>query len=295
MPEIGNNIIKANVDLVDETFDVSQSENYSLSIQIEQDRFAFCVFNTVIKKYIVLRSYPLPSNIDLYSIDAKNSPVSPHRAIFENDDLLTLKYKNRGNVWVSSRCTLMPEHLFDNTQAGSYMAFNHGTVADEQVLQNHIRAAALYNVFSYPKKLTELLNFYQPNIGLFHHATPFIRTNIADLASWGRTAMAVYCYSGYTDILAVKNGKLQYYNTFQTNTVDDALYFLTLVSNMLKVDMLSTKLVYFGNNRQNTAILEKYVHRVVECEPVNSVTYSHYISESFRKDFINLFNLYGCE
>ena len=295
MPVIGNKIKKAaDIDMIDETFDVSQSENYHLSIQIEQDNVSFCVLNTVIKKYIVLRNYPLP-DIDHLSILDYKSFLKECKSIFENDDMLRLKYKSSSNLWISSRCTLVPEYLFDDEEAGSYMAFNNGAVADEQVMQNRIKDARLYNVFSYPTTLTAWLKEYQPNIRFFHHATPFIKSVVSDMSASGKAVLAVYSYAGNMDVMVVQNGKLMFYNTFQTSNVNDMIYYLTLVSNTLKIDMLSTKLIFFGNDKRIAAKLEKYVNRVVECGPTNVVTYSHYISDTFRKDFINLFNLYGCE
>ena len=295
MPEIGNKIqITADIDMIDETFDVSQSENYHLSIQIEQFNVTFCVLNTVIKKYIVLRSYVIPK-IDVLSVFDAISFVNECKSFFDNDEMLRLKYKSSSALWVSPRCTLVPENLFDNDETDAFMTFNNGVVDDEHIMQNHIKAAKLYNVFSYPKSLTAFMKEYQPNIRFFHHATPFIKSIISDTASSGKVIMAVYYYSDNMDVITVQNGKLLFYNTFQTSTVNDMVYYITLVSNVLKIDMPSTKLMLLGNDKQKTELFENYMNRVVVCEPLSVVTYSHYISESFRKNFINLFNLHGCE
>jgi len=283
MPEIGNKIERADIDLIDETFDISQSENYHLSIQTGQDRLTFCVLNTVIKKYIVLRSYRL-SKIDI-SLSA--TIVNACRAIFEKDDLLGLRYKSSSFLWVSPRSTLVPEEFFRHNAATDYLAFNHGTAADEHALQNHIKSAKLHNIFSYPKALISLLQLYRPNIKLFHHATTIIENIVAD----SKNNMAVHFYTDHIDVIAVKNGNLQYYNTFRINAVDDAVYYFTLVANMLKTDMQSIKLVVLGKSNE---AFDGFVGRVVESEPLDAITYSHYISEQYRKEYINLFNLYGC-
>ena len=290
MSATGNKIVKAkaDIDLIDETFDVSQSENYYLSVQTGLDRLSFCVFNTVINKYVVLRSY-LVSGLNL------DSMTTDCRAIFEKDDLLGLRYKNSSHLWISPHFTFVPEHLFDSNEADLYLTFNHEVAANEQTLQNYVRPAGLYSVFSYPETLTALLKLFQPDINLFHHTTPFIENLIRGRipSSISKLGMAAYFYSGNLDIVLVKNNKLLFYNTFEINAPADSVYYLTIVANQFEIDLSSTKLMYAGSLKDmspETVILKDYVE-VVECEPPDTVTYSHYMQEPMRKNFINLFSL----
>ena len=288
MPEIGNKITETDIDLVDETFERSQAGSYHLSIQIEPGRLSFCVLNTVLNKYIVLRNYPL------FSTDP-HALVSECSCIFENDELLGLRYKSSSHLWVSPRCTLVPEHLFDPDNEDSFLEFNHGTTAGEQVLHNYIRPIGLYNLFSYHESLMALLRIFQPDVKLFHHATPFIES--VGMSSLSKTRMAVCFYSKYLDIAVVENSELLFYNTFQINTPEDSVYYFVGVSNLFKINLLQIKLIYAGNFKHmppEVTILKDYVERIIEQEPSNAVTYSHYISDTFRKNFINLFNLYVC-
>ena len=286
MPETGNKTVEPDINLVDETFDISQAGSYHLSIQTEPGRLSFCVFNTVINKYIVLRNYPLTD---------PHALVSECSYIFENDELLGLRYKSSSHLWVSKRCTLVPEHLFDSGDEDSLLAFNHGAIAGEQILYNHIPSVGLYNIFSCPESLMALLRLYQPDVNLFHQATPFINS-IAP--SSGRTSIAVFFYSGYLDIMVVKDKELLFYNTFRINTPEDSVYYYVGVSNLFEINPLQTDLIYAGNFKHippEVVILRDYVGRIIECEPSGVVTYSYFISDPFRKNFINLFNLYGCE
>ena len=291
MSEIGNKTVKVDIDLIDETFNASLSENYHLSIQTGPGRLTFCVFNTVINKYIVLRNYLLNS-VDLHSL------VNECHFIFDNDDLLRLKYKSSSHLWISPRCTLVPDHLFDPGETDSYLTFNHGSIGGELIMQNHIKSAHLYNIFSCPEALMALLRQHQPNITFYHQSTPFIESVIAGMSSWGGSGMAVYFYYNWLDIVAVKDNKLLFYNTFQITAPEDSVYYFVGVANLLRIDLPSTKLMYAGNVKHippEVAILESYVERIVECEPPNAVVYSQHILEPFRKNFLNLINLYGCE
>jgi len=286
MPETGNG--KYDVDLVDETFDSSQSASYHLSIQIEPDRLSFCVVNTVVKKYVVLRSYPLTI------VSPQSSIVSASRTVFENDEMLRLNYKSCSHLWVSPRYTFVPEHLFSPSEAEQFLTFNQGALAGEQPLSHHSRAAQAHHVFSCPDGLMILLRMYHPHIHFIHHSKPFIESVVAET----QTGMAIYFYSGWLDIVVVKNKKMLFYNSFQINAPADSVYYLVGVANMFDIPLLSTSLMCAGNLKQmppEIAILKNYVGQMVECEPLHAVTYSHCILEPFRRNFINLINSYRCE
>jgi hypothetical protein len=290
MPEIGNKTAKADINLIDETFDISQAESYHLSIQNKPGRLSFCILNTVINKYIVLRNYPISAEPGALSDECS--------AIFESDDLLGLSYKSSSHLCISPRCTLVPEHLFDPDGADACLEFNHGAMPGELTMQNYIKPAGVYNIFPCPEALAGLVRMYRHNIKFFHQATPFIASVVTGMPSPARRGMAVYFYSHYLDIAVVENKKLLFYNTFPINAPADSVYYLAGVSNLFDIDLLSTKLMYAGDFKHippEAAILKGHVDRIIECEPSKAFTYSHYIMEPFRRNFINLFNLYGCE
>ena len=266
--------MKVDIDLIDERFSVSQSESYHLSIQTEPDRLSFSVFNAVINKYVVRRNYPLCSTDSLHAL------LNECGEIFENDELLRLRYKSSGHLWVSPRCTLVPEHLFDPGEMDSYLTFNHGSTVGELTFQNHIRSARLYSTFSCPQALMDLLRRYQPNITCYHHATPFIESVIAGASASDKFSLAVYFYSNCLDIVVVEKDRLLFYNTFQITAPEDSVYYLAGVSNLFHIDLSSTILMYAGNTENippEVAILGNYVERIDE------------------NNFIHLIHLYGCE
>ena len=290
MPEIGNKIANRDINLVDETFDASQSGSCHLYIQIETGGLSFCVFNTVINKFIVLRNY-------LFHETNPHAWVDECSSIFANDDLLGLQYKSSGLLWISPRSTLVPDNLFDPNEADAYLSFNHGELANERTQHNYIKSAGLYNVFSCPESLINLLRNYQPKIRLFHQTTTLIESVITGIASLDKF-MAIYFYSRNLEFVIVENKKLLFNNSFQINAPEDSVYFLAGVSNLFNIELLSTHLLYVGDMKRlppEVAILEDYVERFIECEPPNAVTYSYLIAEPLRKNFINLFNLFGCE
>jgi hypothetical protein len=280
MPETGNKS-EASLDLIDETFDVSQSESYGLSLQIAAESLSFCVFNTVVDKYVVLRHYPFTK---------RNNLIACCRSVFESDELLRLRYKNFRVMWVSPRVTLVPEHLFDPSEALGFLNFTHGLAPDEQALYQYTTQCC--HVFSVPLTLKALVEQYQRNIQWFHHSVPFVEW----MAMTAKT-VTIFTYGAHMDIVVVlKSKELSFYNTFDIPTACDAVYYLAGVLNLFGMQLSDADIAYAGNlkDTQYAESILPYVNKMYECEPVGTVTYSHYLTEPLRKRFIHLFNLYGC-
>ena len=292
MPELVNNTATdASLNLIDETFDISQAGSYHLSIQSGEDGLSLCVLNTVINKYIVLRNYPFRS------FGKDETALSAYRRIFDNDDILRLRYKSCSHVWVSPRCTLFPGHLFDPENSSACLNFNHGRKAGESTLYNHLHVVQLYNIFSQPDDLGALLKQYQPDITLCHHATLFVNWMISRSYATSRPLVAIYYYGNYADIMVIRDRKLLFYNTFYINNPEDSIYYLTGILNLFDMQLASTAISYVGdlhNSPDNVEIIRKYALRIIECSPLDTATYSHYMTESLRKRFTHLFNLQGC-
>jgi hypothetical protein len=284
MQETGNKSApQANIDLVDETFDVSQSESYHLSLQIAEEGLSLCVFNTVVDKYLLLRHYPFSGG---------DSLIARSGEVLECDELLRLPYKNCSALWVSPRSTLVPEHLFDERNAGKYLNFNHGAEQDEQALYHYICAAQLYHVFSLPDVLKTMVESYQPHVRWFHHGIPLIERMPAQAKP-----VAVFFYGKHMDVVIRQNRQMAFYNTFQVDAPEDAVYYLASVLNLFDLQLSSVHLVYAGHTEDISRYadhIRQYIAHVAEGEPLATVTYSHYLTDPLRKRFIHLFNLYGC-
>jgi hypothetical protein len=192
----------------------------------------------------------------------------------------------------------VPQHLFDQDNRDLCLTFNHGTTKREQIQHHYIKPASLYNIFSCPETLMGLLRKYQPEIRMFHQTAPFIETVLASPSLGQARRMAIFFYSPYLDIVVVENSKLLFYNTFKIVAPEDSVFYLTGVSNLFDTNLSSSKLLYMGDLKcmpPEIEMISGYVADIVDCSPSDAFVYSHYITSSLRKKYINLFNLYGCE
>jgi hypothetical protein len=270
------------IDLIDETFDTSQSINYALCIQIAPNGLSYCVCDTVVGKYILFRHYPFSAGCDIITSCSK---------VFEKDELLSLRYKKSRSLWVSQRSTLVPEQLFDAQNVEKILNFNHGSLENEKTLFRQLHPTQLYHVFSVPVALANLVARYQQNIQWFHHAQPFIEWSIAK-----EKPVSVFIYKGNMDVVLLKNEQFAFYNSYQVQTPMEAVYFLAGVLEVFGLNLSTAEVVYSDSEEASpySDAIKAHSLRLIGCEPGGMCIYSHYITEVLRKRFIHLFNLHGC-
>ena len=104
------------LELFDETLDINSTENYELSVQVSPDDFSFCILDTLRNKFVLLRSYE-PDD---------NTSFDPYRLneIIKKDDFLTRRFRKTIIITPTSKSTLVPAPLFDDSRKEDYLAFN---------------------------------------------------------------------------------------------------------------------------------------------------------------------------
>ncbi|MDR3094495.1 MAG: DUF3822 family protein [Bacteroidales bacterium] len=271
------------IDLIDETFDVSQSVNYSLCLQIASKGISCCVFDTLTGKYIVLRHYPCETGSDFMTFCSN---------VFGEDELLSLPCKRSRFLLMSERSTLVPEPLFAEKEAENILNFNHGKREDEVTMFRYMPSVQAYSIFSIPASLHSLLQQYQPGIQGFHHSQPLIEWSIEK-----NKAVSFYIYNGNMDVVILRDGHFLFYNTYHLLAPADAVYFLAGALNTFDLNINATELAYagtFADVSDCIELIKPFCSRITEIEPSNARIYNYAINETLRKQFIHLFNLHEC-
>ena len=133
------------LELYDETLDINSTENYELSVQVSSDDISFCILDTLRNKFVMLRSYE-PED---------NSRFDPYRLneIIRKDDFLTRRFRKTNIITPTSRSTLVPGPLFEDSRKEEYLDFNQKKNDRERVMISKIKIAEVKS----KKKETNLI------------------------------------------------------------------------------------------------------------------------------------------
>ena len=140
-------ILMPSVDLIDESFDASKSNEYHLSILVNENYFAYALLDTNTNKYLILKS---------------------------GSEFLNAHFKSVSCAVAHNKFTLIPSSLFDEENKESLLGFNHEVKIDEEIFSNTLHALDAKNLFTVSKSLTAEIRNQFPKVNFIHSSTSFI-------------------------------------------------------------------------------------------------------------------------
>jgi hypothetical protein len=277
------------LELFDETLDINSTENYELSVQVSVEELSFCILDTLRNKFVLLRSYE-PED---------NSRFDPYRLneIIRKDDFLTRHYKKTCLITPTSKSTLVPSPLFDDTKKADYHAFNQTHSDGERVLTNILRDPDVVIIFSLPDGIADILNSTFPGSFLIHPLKPLFHYIKTDRRSVGSNYVHVHFEGDFLNMVIFDQNTLKFSNTFQYKTISDIEYYVLYVLRRMNVNQHDN--VHFSGRgiKQEEVIhaFSNYLSNIRFALPVGNYTYSYVFNETELSKFLILFSAASCE
>lgn len=276
------------LELFDETLDINSTENYELSVQVSPYELSFCILDSLRNKFVLLRSYE-PED---------NSRFDPFRLneIIRKDDFLIRHYKKTILLTLTSKSTLVPSPLFEDSKKSDYLAFNLIPSEGERVLTNKLRDPDVVIVFSLPEGIADILITAFPGSILMHQLKPLLKFINTGRRSVGNN-VHVHLEGDYLNMVIIDQNTIKFCNTFYYRTISDIEYYVLYVLKRLKVSHDDT--VYFSGNliKQEEVIhtFSNYLSNIRLPVPEGNHTFSYVFSEKELNKFLILFTAASCE
>ena len=276
------------LELFDETLDINATENYELSVQVSVDELSFCILDTLRNKFVLLRSYE-PED---------NSRFDPYRLneIIRKDDFLTRHYKKTSLITPTSKSTLIPSPLFDDSKKVDYLAFNQITTDGERVLTNILRDPDVAIIYSLPDGIADILNSNFPGGNLIHQLKPLFHYIKTDRRSVGSNYIHVHFEEDYLNMVIFDQNTLKFSNTFQYKTISDIEYYVLYV--LRRINVSQDDVVHFSGRviKQEEVFhaFSNYLKNIRFALPAGNYTYSYVFNEMELSKFLILFSAASC-
>ena len=278
--------------LIDETFDLNQTGNYHISIQVALNGYSFSVIDPVRNKYILLKHYAFTGGLTPSLLEEKVL------AIQGNDEFLSREYKSVSFSFMSPKYTLIPAPLFNKDKLKNYFEFNHLLDDLDEIHYNRLETIDAYNLFAIPAELSNIVYRAFGNVKYFHNITPLAEQAVIHHARKGAGEVVISCiYGNFADILVLREGNLLLCNTFNWKNEDDLAYFILYVYDQMKIRGEEAPLVISGELRKDSAgyeLLRPYVRNISFEKRSDRFVYSYTFDEVDHHWFVNLFNLRLC-
>lgn len=276
----------SNQHLFDKTYENNSSQLQQF-IELAKGSIAAAQFDSYKNQYVGFDSHDLGSPENWFSCLNKIKEL-----------LLNLKQKTIQINFVDPLYTLVPKALFEEERLETYLKFNHAIdrPKDYDLLFDKVENLQLVIVYAVPK---EIKNFFDQEsiLAKWHHfSKPLLEA--ASLRNTKEQLFQVHIQKNRFDALLVKGGKLQFFNSFNYETVDDFVYYLLYVMEQLKLDRESDSIELVGEFEEQSALYEllfKYIrHLKIGVRP-KAVNFSTIFSKIPSHYYFNLFNQHLCE
>lgn len=276
--------------LVDKTY-LDRYNTVQLFLQLGQDSLSVAHFDASNNQYVGLEYYRLESQ-ENWSLS-----IPKIESVLQGLDLK--KYQKAVRVaLVDPLYTFIPKALFDSEEVETYIKFNH-PIDDSEHLDfqfDLIEDLQLVVVYALPKELKTLLEKDTTQLKWNHFSKPLLEA--ASLKSSKDQLFQVHVQNKRFDALLVKEGKLQYFNSFPYETVEDFVYYLLYAMEQLKLDREADKIELVGEFEEHSALYEllfKYIRNLSIGGRPNAVNFSTILSSLPAHYHYNLFNQHLCE
>jgi len=276
------------LELFDETLDINATENYELSVQVSPDDLSFCILDTLRNKFVLLRSYE-PED---------NSRFDPYRLneIIKKDDFITRPFRKTIVITPTSRTTLVPAPLFDDSRKEDFLAFNQNFPEKERILTNKHRYPDIYTIFSLPVGTADLLNSTFPRGVIMHPLKPLFQYINFNKRSAGNY-IHIHFDKEYFIMVIFDPDELTFCNTFYYKSLSDIEYYVLYV--LRRLNIRQNEAVYLsGRTKRDQDILRgmsDYLGNLRFALPQGNYTFSYVLNETELHKYLVLFSAVNCE
>lgn len=277
------------LNFVDETFDLTRSKEYHLSIQVGLDGFSFCIMDFLRKKFIVLQHIPL-------IVGKLQFLPKKMETIFDQEEKLTASYQSISVTYSTNKATLLPKAFADLGLAQKIADFTSDISRNEEIAVNDIPGFNQQLIFSYPKELMNVLNSKFTAFDFMHKSVPLLASAV-DVRNEKKNTLLINFEKKYVRMIVIKDMQIALYNSFYFKNESDFLYYTLNICHTLQIDPQRDELLiggYVADDSGYIRQLKKFVSNIYFLKPSENFNYSNSFNKVQKHQFISLLNSFQC-
>lgn len=269
------------ISLIDETFNIHNSEHYKLTLQILPDGFSFTVLDSVLKKYILLNHYQLDNN--------EEDNINLGSLILSND-ILKATYSDFRIFIFTNNIVIIPLSFSNQDKNNDYANFNFNVNNSISFFcKSPFETIINYNVSNETNDLLVNIKYNS----LYPHAISVIKeAQIASLQKNIVNGLYVCILNQYIEVVAIKNNELQLFNIFRYKSNDDFCYYLNYLFELFKFGKDEVPIIFSGITLKNDSRIlkaEQFFKKILYSKPSSQYLFSYRFNEIPQHHFSNLF------
>ena len=217
---------KAN-NFIAESFNISLSEQYHLSVQISDSHLSYCIIESGSNTLELFKHF---NSSDLISLLNAN-------------EVLKSTFKSTSVNFVNFPSTIIPERVFSKDIAKEILELNSEIF--DLILIDKLNSLDAYLAYSIPTEINEIVNTFFPDANKKAQQSVLIDS----FSNEENTETNAYLNltNNIVDITIFKRGKLLFNNSFKFTTKEDLLYFTLFAFEQLKIETEKVEVQLYGD------------------------------------------------
>lgn len=237
----------------------TKTYNKELSIQVSLNGLSFCVLNTETNTITHLKSY-LSSK--------KQNPIAlldQLKQVFETERILHDDFNAVTVIHVNELSALVPNPLFNEEIIADYLKLNTKILKTDFITHDTIAFNDSVNVYV---PYVNANNFIYDHFGEFtykHYSTILIESIMRAEKHASGSKLYLHVHPSHFEIVAIKDGQLTLYNTFEYDTPEDFIYYVLFTMEQLSLNPETINVLLLGDINTTDpvyTILYKYIRTV---------------------------------
>ena len=233
--------------------------NLELSIQLSLSGLSFCILNKDSNTIIEVKELRFEKRLNPFEV------LDELKVLFENESTLNNSFTNVTIVHNNDLSTLVPEALFNKNHVADYLKFNSKILKSDFIAYDSILENSSINVYV---PYININNYIYDKFGtfIFKHISSVLIESILRIEKASTTPKVyIHVSLNHFEIIIIKEGKLELYNTFVYNSKEDFIYYILFTAEQLNLNPETLNLVFIGDITEDDEIYNiayKYIRNI---------------------------------
>lgn len=277
----------------DDRFDEEKLHQYELLIQLGIRDLQIAIVDTQDSRLLFFEDYvlgDLSSHAELLIL---------FKTLFDSHPVIQAGFWKEVRISIkNTKFAQVPGSLFLEEAAAEYLQFNASLdQKKEDILTCRNNLIDAVTVFAIQKELLEWFKLIYKNttLTLVHQSTALIEGVLQYSRSDEKMPLYIYVDRFKLHILAVKKGKLVYYNQFLIKQFSDYIKYIMLVMKGLALDQNTSEVIlwgYIGKNSPHYQEFIKYVRNVSFGGRPTFLKFGYLFDEVQEHHFFDLYSIH---
>ena len=200
------------------TNNIQNNLQHRLSVQVSLNGLSFLVTNPETQEKIFF----IEKILD-YSTTPEELLMDIETVMFRND-ILNTSFSEVSLIYSTPVYSLVPTSLFDETKASEYLKFNSKILANDYMAHDVLENLEIVVVYV---PYMNINNFFFEKYGSFnyYHSTTVLLKTVLEKEKYSLPKMYLHFQKNSFDCIVLKNGQLQFCNSYTYKTPEDFIYY----------------------------------------------------------------------